>query len=222
MPRVARGLADGLIYHIINRGNGSQEVFHKDQDYQVFVELLKEAMQRFCVRLYAYCLMPNHFHLLVAPESADDLSKLMQWFMTSHVRRYHRHYGTNGHIWQGRFKSFIVQDDSHLLTVVRYIEGNAVRAGLAPSATQWKWSSHSERVGDASEILSCLPITLPDDWTKYVDESQTDRELEKLRRSVNRQTPYGGEEWQIRISNNLGLRSTMNPRGRPKKAGEEK
>lgn len=217
MPRVARGLADGLIYHIINRGNGRQEVFHKEQDYLAFVEIMKEALQRFPVRLYAYCLLPNHFHLLVAPESADDLSKLMQWFMTSHVRRYHRHYRTSGHIWQGRFKSFIVQDDSHLLTVVRYIEGNAVRAGLVASAIQWKWSSHFERMSGSTGILSGVPITLPDDWTNYVDDPQTDSELEKLRRSVNRQTPYGGEEWQIQISNKLGLGSTMNPRGRPKK-----
>ena len=222
MPRVARGLADGLIYHIINRGNGRQQVFHKDQDYLAFVELLKGALQRFPVSLYAFCLIPNHFHLLVAPEAAEDLSKLMQWLMTSHVRRYHQHYRTSGHIWQGRFKSFIVQDDSHLLTVVRYIEGNAVRAGLVPSSIQWKWSSHYERVGGVREILSGLPIALPDDWTKYVDEPQTDSELEKLRRSVNRQTPYGGEEWQIRISNKLGLAATMNPRGRPRKAEEEK
>jgi putative transposase len=103
-----------------------------------------------------------------------------------------------------------------IISVIRYIEGNAVRAGLAASATQWKWSSHPERVSGDTGILSGLPIALPDDWTNYVDEPQTDSELEKLRRSVNRQTPYGDEEWQLQISNKLGLGSTMNARGRPK------
>ena len=222
MPRVARGLADGLIYHIVNRGNGRQEVFHKDHDYLSFVELLKNALQRYPVRLYAYCLMPNHFHLLLVPEIAEDLSKFMQWFMTSHVRRYHRHYKTSGHIWQGRFKSFIVQADRHLLTVVRYIEGNPVRAGLSASAAHWKWSSHSERIFGTPEIISNLPIVLPDEWTTFVDTPLIDSELEKLRKSINRQAPYGAEQWQIQISKELGLDSTMNLRGRPKKTLPEK
>jgi len=222
MPRVARGLADGLIYHIVNRGNGRQEVFHKDHDYLSFVELLKNALQRYPVRLYAYCLMPNHFHLLLVPEIAEDLSKFMQWFMTSHVRRYHRHYKTSGHIWQGRFKSFIVQADRHLLTVVRYIEGNPVRAGLSASAAHWKWSSHSERIFGTPEIISNLPIALPDEWTTFVDTPLIDSELEKLRKSINRQAPYGAEQWQIQISKELGLDSTMNLRGRPKKTLSEK
>lgn len=127
MPRVARGLADGMIYHVINRGNGRREVFHKEEDFQAFISLLKEAKEKHPVKLLGYCLMSNHFHLLLSPEKADDLSKFMQWFMTSHVRRYHRHYRSSGHVWQGRYKSFIVENDLHLLTVVRYIEGNPVR-----------------------------------------------------------------------------------------------
>ena len=222
MPRVARGLADGLIYHIINRGNGRQQVFHKEQDYRAFLERMEESIRRYSVKLYAHCLLSNHFHLLVSPERADDLSKWMQWFMTSHVRRYHRHYGTTGHVWQGRFKSFIVQDDSHLITVARYIEGNPVRAAIVPSSIDWPWSSHVDRVNKKEGMLSRLPVELPENWTKYVDEPMTDNELEKLRRSVNRQTPYGEEGWQMKIGSLLGLASTLNPRGRPRKAGQEK
>ena len=99
MPRVARGLADGMIYHVINRGNCRQEVFHRDEDFQAFIALLKDAKEKFPVKLLGYCLMSNHFHLLLSPEQADDLSKYMQWLMTSHVRRYHRHYRTSGHVW---------------------------------------------------------------------------------------------------------------------------
>jgi len=82
------------------------------------------------MRVLAYCLMPNHFHLALWPQADGDLSRWMQWVLTAHVRRYHRHYGSSGHVWQGRFKAFPIQADGHLLTVLRYIERNPVRAGL--------------------------------------------------------------------------------------------
>jgi putative transposase len=217
MPRMARGLADGHVYHIINRGNCRQQVFHKNEDYQAFHELMKEAVERYPVAVYAYCLMPNHFHLLVSPERAKDLSTWMQWLMTSHVRRYHSYYKTSGHVWQGRFKSFIVQQDSHLLNVVRYIESNPVRAGIVPSATEWLWSSHNCRNQSGTGFLTKLPVRLLEKWTEYVDQPQTESELERLRKSINRQTPYGSPGWQEKIVEALGLTSTMNPKGRPKK-----
>ena len=141
MPRIARGLADGHFYHILNRGNGRQQVFHKDEDYHVFIKLMKESAERYDISIQAYCLMPNHFHMLVSPQQGEWLSRWMQWFMTSHVRRYHRHYRSSGHVWQGRFKNFLVQDDNHLLTVARYIEANPVRSGLVVTAVDWQWSS---------------------------------------------------------------------------------
>ena len=100
MPRILRGLVDGLTYHVLNRGNGGQAIFHKDQDYRSFIELMKEAKERSSVKVFAYCLMPNHYHLVLQPVRAYELSKWMQWLMTSHVRRYHRHYQTSGHVWQ--------------------------------------------------------------------------------------------------------------------------
>ncbi len=132
-PRVARALVDNCYYHLINRGNGTQKIFHKDGDYNAFSELLFQAQAKNGVKLLAWCLMPNHFHLLVQSTAADQINKWMQWLTTTHARRYHQHYHSSGHVWQGRYKSFIVQDDDHLLTVVRYIEGNPVRANLVPS-----------------------------------------------------------------------------------------
>jgi len=218
VPRIARGLSDGYIYHVLNRGNGRQEVFHKDGDYHSFVCLLEQALESFNVRILAYCAMPNHFHFLLQPEKGEDLSTFMQWLMTSHVRRYHQHYGTSGHVWQGRYKSFIVQDDDHLLTVVRYIEGNPVRANLVETAKSWKWSSHLERVGrHHTRIISNLPIATPIDWTAYVDQSMTTGEVERLRRSVNRHTPFGLDSWASDVCEKLGLESTLHKRGRPKK-----
>ena len=218
MPRIARGLVDGYIYHVINRGNGRQRVFHKFRDYEAFVNLMIEAISMYEVKILAYCLIPNHFHLLLMPKKADALSQWMQWIMTSHVRRYHRHYNTSGHVWQGRFKSFIVQKDNHLFTVIRYIEGNPVRAGLVKSAKDWKWSSHLETSGlKARDLVSEIPIALPEDWTGYVDTPLDVSELERIRQSVNRQSPFGNFQWVIKISKELGLESTINPRGRPRK-----
>lgn len=217
MPRIARGLADGLIYHVLNRGNGKQTVFHKDRDYNAFVELMKEAKKKYEVKIFAYCLMPNHFHIVIMPIRAGELSKYMQWLMTSHVRRYHRHYETSGHVWQGRFKSFIIQEDNHLLTVLRYVEGNPVRKGIVKSAKQWNWSSHCESINEKPVLLiDKIPLELPNDWSRYVDMSSTNEETEEISKCVSRGCPYGVPIWQVQISDELGLESTLKPRGRPK------
>lgn len=223
MPRIARGFVGGLIYHVLNRGNDGKKVFHKEKDYKAFIDLFKEAKNRYCVKIFGYCLMPNHFHLVLAPHTGKELSKLMQWLLTSHVRRYHRHYGSTGHVWQGRFKSFIIQEDNHLLTVLRYVERNPVRAGLVGGAKDWLWSSHRERIGEKPRLLlDEIPMELPQDWQRYVDEPLTEREVEELRQSVHRQRPYGNPSWQIQISKEFGLESTLRPRGRPPKSGNGK
>lgn len=104
-----------------------------------FLRLLAEAGERVPIRLLAYCLMPNHFHLVLWPREDEELSRYMQWLMTSHVRRHHRHYGTNGHIWQGRFKAFPIEQDEHLLAVLRYVERNPVRAKSLPIRKARRW-----------------------------------------------------------------------------------
>ncbi len=218
MPRVARGLVDGYTYHVLNRGNGKQTVFHKDKDYYVFVTMMHEAAARIPIALYAYCLMPNHFHMVVMQNEGANLSQWMQWLMTSHVRRYHGHYGTSGHIWQGRFKSFIVKQDHHLLNVLRYVEANPVRVGMVTSARDWPWSSHRLRLeGIQPTLISALPVELPDNWSSLVNESFNQKDLEMLRKSVGRQTPYGDILWQVELRRKLGLESTIRPRGRPRK-----
>lgn len=223
MPRIARGLGDCCIYHVLNRGNGQSEVFHGSSDYETFLEIVKEAKDRYAVNVLAYCLMPNHFHMAVKPEKGEHLSKWMQWIMTSHVRKYHRYYGSNGHVWQGRYKSFLIQRDNHLLTVLRYIEGNPVRAGIVDSAKDWRWSSHRENLGIARMILvNELPLKLPNEWDTCVDNPLTENEVERLRKCVNRQAPYGESVWQRGVCAALGLESTMRQRGRPRKREEKK
>ncbi|HAJ56426.1 MAG TPA: transposase [Candidatus Omnitrophica bacterium] len=216
MPRIARGLVDNFIYHILNRGNNKNKIFHKQQDYQAFLNLMIEAKKQYPIKIFAYCLMPNHFHLVVMPNKAEDLSKWMQWLMTSHVRRYHKHYGTTGHIWQGRFKSFIIQNDAHLITVLRYAEANPVRSKLVKSAEGWRWSSHGEMLGENKRrLINKAPIELPDNWNKYVNYG-AEENLEKIRQSIKRQSPYGDTEWQSAICKQLGLESTVRSIGRPK------
>jgi putative transposase len=159
MPRTARASVGGMCYHVLNRGNGRADVFHKDGDFAAFLELMAGANERLPLRILGYVLMPNHFHLVLWPRGDGDLSRWMQWLLTSHVRRYHRHYHGSGHVWQGRFKAFPIEQDEHLLTVLRYVERNPLRANLVRRAEAWAWSSLSWRsTGQRPELLSDRPV----------------------------------------------------------------
>ena len=183
MPRAERKFQDDGIYHILNRGNGRQRVFQKDGDFLAFLKLLGQMKEQYGIVLYAYCLMPNHFHLLVKAAQGEELSPAMQWFLTTHVRRYHQHYRTSGHLWQGRFKSFEVSGDEYFLTVARYIEGNPLRAGLVDTAVDWVWSSHRGRCNlQQDQLIEPLPVPWVGDWTHYVDTPLTPSELAKVRK----------------------------------------
>jgi len=218
MPRISRGLSANSVYHILNRGNGKQKIFHKEHDYKAFIDLMIYAKKRNPIKIFAYCLMPNHFHLIVMPKKSEELSKFMQWLMTSHVRRYHNHYETSGHVWQGRYKSFMIQKDNYLLTAIRYVEGNPVRAGLVRTARDWVWSSHKETISDRYKLLiDNAPVELVENWTRYVDETWVDHDLKKIRESVNRQSPYGDKRWQKINAEKYNLMSTIRSRGRPRK-----
>jgi putative transposase len=218
MPRTARASQGNWCYHVLNRGNARAEVFHKPEDFDAFVALFEPACERLRMQILAWCLMPNHFHLVLWPHGDGDLGRWMQWLMTSHVRRYHRHYGGSGHVWQGRFKAFPIQQDEHLLAVLRYVERNPLRARLVRKAEKWQWSSLRLRPsGAAAAVLAPSPVPLPANWTQLVNEPQTEREVQAIRASIARGAPYGSERWQNRAARELGLESTLRPRGRPRK-----
>ena len=187
------------------------------------MKLFDEAHERSCpMRILAYCLMPNHFHLVLWPRGDGDVSRWMQWIQTTHVRRYHEHYHASGHVWQGRFKAFPIQEDEHLLTVLRYVERNPFRAGLVPGLLDWKWSSLPLRAADVRPAwYDRGPVLRGRDWAAHVAPPQTDAELVALRRSVERGVPYGGDRWQKKTVASLGLESTLRGRGRPKKLDNE-
>jgi putative transposase len=206
----------GYVYHVINRGNGRRTVFRKDADYVAFLKVLAEAGNRVDVRLLAYCLMPNHFHLALWPRADGDLSAYMMWLTTAHVRRYHQHYHSSGHVWQGRFRAFPIQEDLHLLTVHRYIERNALRAGLVERAEDWLWSSATP-LRPGLPLLHAGPVPLPADWLRLVNEPQTEAEVERLRECLRRRRPFGDESWTQQTARRMNLEPSLRPLGRPRK-----
>ena len=194
-------------------------VFHRPDDYAAFFELLAQACERRPMRLLTACLMPNHFHLVLWPRHDGDLSRWMQWLLTAHVRRFHRMRGrrSSGHVWQGRFKAFPVQDDDHLLTVLRYVERNPVRAGLVERTEHWQWSrAWTGRPKHPAELFSRPPIELPRNWVQRLNRPETETEMAVLHRSIQRGTPFGDPQWMVRAAKKLGLESSLRPRGRPR------
>jgi putative transposase len=216
MPRGARDSLGGYCYHVMNRGNGRRAVFHKPGDYDAFVKLLAEAGERIDVRLLAFCLMPNHFHLLLWPRRDGDLSDYMMWLTTAHVRRYHQHYHSSGHVWQGRFRAFPIQQDEHLLTVHRYVERNPVRADLVRRAEDWRWSSAAP-AREGLPLRTAGPVNHLADWLAYVNEPQTEAEVEQLPECIRRRRPFGEDQRTHQTAGKMGLPASLRPRGRPPK-----
>lgn len=173
------------------------------------------------MRLLAYCLMPNHFHLALWPYADGDLSKWMQWLLTAHVRRYHRWHESSGHVWQGRFKAFPIEQDAHLLTVLRYIELNPVRAKLVTRTEEWRWSSARVwRESVRGPRVEAGPVTRPAPWLDWVKGPMDDTDVQRIRQSVNRNAPFGSDTWTAVTAERLGLDASLRPIGRPQKLVE--
>jgi putative transposase len=221
MPRRQRCNMGGYAYHGLNRAVGRATLFHKDADYAAFEKVLRQAKEWQPMRMLGYCLMPNHWHLVLWPEHDGDLSEFLRWLTVTHTQRYHAHYHSagTGPLYQGRFKSFPIEEDEHLLTVLRYVERNPLRAGLVRRAETWRWSSLWHRAqGHANAFLDNGPGPLPARWPEFVNRAETEAELEALRRSVKRGCPYGTAPWVDQTATRLGLKATLRPQGRPKKA----
>ena len=226
MPRPLRPIDEGLIYHVINRGNNRQPVFAEDGDFLAFLQALADLKERKPFKLYGYCLMDNHFHLLLRPGDVT-VSRIVQSLLVSHTQRYHRFHRSSGHVWQGRFKSPVIQDDEHLLTVLRYIEANPLRAKLVKHAGDYRWSSfgcHGNGETDAIldrtpayEALAVRHATRLRRWSAYVHQTDDAEELAAIRRSSETGLPYGESSWVDRLSRRLKLDLTIRPRGRPRK-----
>jgi putative transposase len=225
MPRTARVAPGGLVFHVLNRGVARMQLFEKPADYQAFEQVLRETLDESSMRICAYTVMPNHWHLLLWPECDGELARFMQRLTITHVRRWqqHRGYAGLGHVYQGRYKSFPVESDEHFWVVARYVERNAQRANLVLRAEEWRWSSLWRRCHGTTEerlLMATWPIDMPPDWLERVNrDDEVQEELESLRQSVQRGRPFGPPEWQKEIAKRLGLESAYRPTGRPRKIG---
>lgn len=220
MPRTARVAPGGIVYHVLNRAVARLPLFEKPADYEAFEKVLAETFEKHPTRILSYCVMPNHWHFLAYPREDDELTRFFRWMTHTHTMRWHAHHKTEGtgHLYQGRFKSFPVQSDNHFLTVARYVEQNALRAGLVERAEEWKWSSVWRRHhGEGDSLLSRWPIPMPDRWAQTVNRLQPRSDVEAVRLCVRKGAPFGSERWVTQSAVRLGLQSTLRPRGRPRK-----
>jgi putative transposase len=231
MPRATPG---GIVYHVLNRANAGIIMFRSKAEYAAFEQALQEAHARVPIRLLAYCLMPDHWHLVIWPRRAGEVSEFMRWLTVTHTRRWHaqRHVSGSGHLYQGRYRSFPIEPGEPLIDVIRYIESNPKRDKQVTRAEKWPWSSLTVRLrggkarrggeggdGASDDIASLLddgPQPLPRSWVAKVNTPLEPETLKALRNSVQRGTPYGSPKWRARIVDKLGLEHTMRPRGRPR------
>ena len=221
MPRPKRIALGGYVYHALNRANGRLRIFRKDNDFLAFERVLAEGAERFDMRICGHCIMGNHWHLLLWPRADGDLSQFMRWISLTHTQRYHASHGTVGigHLYQGRYKSFPVQDDPHYLKALRYIETNPLRAGLVKHAGEWLWSSFAVRQGyECPFELSEGPVELPSNWARLLHADFTEEQLSRIEKSVKRGAPFGAAGWTEQTAARLKLQSTLKPRGRPRKS----
>jgi putative transposase len=175
MSRRCRVSAPNAVHHVYNRGNRKAVIFQKRDDYRAFFSILEEAQERFRMRMLSYCVMRNHWHLVLWPDERVSISTYMHWVTTTHVQRYHAHYGLTGtgHLYQDRFQNPICRDNRGVLAVMRYVEANPLTAHLVQRAEDWEWSSLRLRLdGDAGNLLVPGPVPLPENWTALVNETR--------------------------------------------------
>ena len=220
MPRRPRLATGNYVFHVLNRAVARDVLFQTDDDYLAFLKVMEQARARIQCRLLSFCLMPNHWHLVLWPKGDSDLSEYMRWLTVTHTQRWHSYHGTSGTgpIYQGRFKSFPIQADEHFLTVCRYVERNALSAQLVSCAENWRWGSLWQRRNQPGDVsLDRWPIETPRNWRALVNQALSSREQASVRNAISRSRPLGSDTWVHRTARKLNLESTLRPRGRPRK-----
>lgn len=222
MGRALRTDVADYVYHVLNRANARATLFKTKADYELFEKVLEEAKERIDVRILAYSIMPNHWHLVLYPRNDGALSKFTNWLTLTHTQRWHAAHHTigHGHLYQGRYKSFICEEDKHFINLVRYVERNPLRARLVKRAEDWRWGSAWRRTKGTSKqkkLLCEWPVPMPRGYASFLNEPQTHSEVEAMRRSIKRGSPYGSNSWTGKIIEQFKLETTIRPRGRPNK-----
>jgi putative transposase len=196
-------------------------MFRRDSDFEAFERVIVQALERHPIRILSYCLMSTHWHFVVWPEMDDQVTRFFRWLTHTHAMRWRVSHHTvgYGHLYQGRFKSFPVESDGHLLALCRYVERNPVAAGMVERAEQWRWGSLWIGMnGDARQksMLAPWPVDRPSRWTQSVNRPLNAVELEMVETSLTRCSPLGGPEWTDRIARELSMQHTLRREGRPK------
>lgn len=221
MPRNARVDVGGEVYHVINRANGRLQIFDTDTDYRLFEKLLLETKELFDMRILAYILMPNHFHLVLYPREDGDLGLFMHRLSNAHTRKVHARTHTNGsgHLYQGRYKSFLVDKTNYLSAVIKYVERNAIRARLVHDCEKWQWGSAWRRLfgnAEQAKLLDETSFGLPDNYLPWINSEDKPDDLGTIRNSVVKNVPYGRGRWVEQMVVKYHLESTLKSPGRPK------
>jgi len=221
MARSFRMTGTGLVFHVLNRAAKRAPLFASAADYAAFEDVLEHACSQFDVALFAYCVMPNHWHLLTSPRADRELSRFMHWMTTTHASRWNSHRGVRGEgaVYQGRFKAIPVSCDHHFLCVARYVERNALRAQFVDRAEDWRWSSLWRRYRDNAEWLTEWPTERPLDWIDLVNTPPPAQEVDSVRRAIARREPFGDAAWRTQIAVTHGVRPHRS-RGRPRRGAQ--
>jgi putative transposase len=222
MPRRPRFVIPGIAHHITQRGNNRQPVFHAAEDWRRYLDLLGRHALRCRVRILAYCLMPNHVHLVAVPENANSLALTLGRAHSEYALAWNRAARPSGHLWQNRFFS-CAMDEAHARRAVRYVELNPVRAGLVSAAWEWPWSSARAHVEDgaADGVLDCRWAEYFggwnfDEWKEILSAALACSEWEAMRRATRTGEPFGSKEFVVGLERQLGKRLRVGERGRPK------
>ena len=221
MPRVPRIVIPGVVHHVTQRGNNRQDVFFADEDRKVYLALLVKQSGRYGLPIVGFCLMTNHVHLIVRPETEESLAKAIgqaHWHYTQYVNAL---YGRSGHLWQNRFKSYAL-DRRHFIRALRYTERNPVRAGMVRTAWDYRWSSAASHVGH-EEPFNFLDMSNWDElrsglnWRDVLTDPMDKQEVGRIRRHLETGRPAGSDRFLAKLERLLGLNLRPQPHGRPRK-----
>lgn len=217
MARIARVVIPGIPHHVTQRGNRKQQTFFGDSDYRAYLRMLAKEKDKASAEVWAYCLMPNHVHVVVVPGRADSLAAMFKEAHRKYTRRVNSREGWCGHLWQERFHSFPM-DESHLAAAVRYVELNPVRAGLCELPADWRWSSvHAHRRGEDDLLVTVKPmVDRFKDWQAFLAKNDAKNQLEIFRKHSRTGRPVGNDQFVSRLERLTGRTLVKRKPGRPR------
>ncbi len=231
MPRIGRLVIPNYPHHVIHRGHNRQAIFIQADDYRYYLDNLVECKDELNCRLYAYCLMTNHVHLVVDPgDDSESLARLLKKVAARQTRYVNRKEGRSGTLWEGRYRSSIVCKDTYLLACTRYVEMNPVRACMVSHPSEYRWSSYREKMGGGPGIIDRDPSFLAlgaeeshrkQAYEKWVLSSIPEGEWERIRESVQRGHLTGAQKLEEEVAERLGIRLELRKPGRPRHIREK-